>query len=259
MSGQRPNTLASVFMDGHRNENDEFQGEHSDLSHAVDQTPFSAAKTSEDVFSFSKSDKNNQDLILGKNLYSQPSTSYVDGQDAPRQQRALLAAKDSRGEAKEQAERKNQSSSWHRNDNDGQGSESTHAEYVLGDENHSDFSPQSTIDDVELHQLNSEGEDGLTDDEETGLTKKDNRHRKRRRKHTLQDDDIGGKTKLVNQEKFSADRSVLKALLINTLLIASWYLFSLSISIVGHVLSSVCLSELIQSSSTTNGCSHQIT
>lgn len=245
-------------MDGHRNEYNESQSEHSNLNHVVDQTPSSIANTLNDKFFPSKSDKSNQDLILGENSYSQPSTSRIVGQDAPTRQGALLAAKDRLREAKEQVKTRNQISSWRRNDNDGQESESKHAEYVLRDESHS---PQSIIDDVELHQLNSEGEDGLTDDEETGLTKKNNkRHRKRRRKHTSQDDDdIGGKTKLMSQEKSSADRSVLKALLINALLIASWYLFSLSISIVSHVLSFICLCKLIQSSSITNGCSHQIT
>lgn len=95
----------------------------------------------------------------------------------------------------------------------------------------SDFSSMSTSDDVEMDHLHSE--EGLTDDEETGLTKKDKQHRKRRRRKIAGlDARLVGNSQSSGTEQKLADRNVLKAMLINVLLIASWYTFSLSISIV---------------------------
>lgn len=118
----------------------------------------------------------------------------------------------------------------------------------------SDFSSQSTSEDVELHHIVSEDE--WTDDEETGLAKKDNRNRKRRRrKNTLLDQRIiHGKTSKLDTAKY-ADRSVLWASFINTLLIGSWYLFSLSISIVSQRLIQLLIHSLKQSISIISGCS----
>ncbi|KAK3175073.1 hypothetical protein OEA41_002319 [Lepraria neglecta] len=94
----------------------------------------------------------------------------------------------------------------------------------------SEFSSRSTSDDVELSHLASD--DALQDDEETGLTKKNKEHRKRRRrKATRLDGRIAGNIKTSKQEQKVADRNVLKAMIVNVALIASWYLFSLSISI----------------------------
>lgn len=110
------------------------------------------------------------------------------------------------------------------------GVESKHGAYPSDEEYVSDFSSRSTSDDVELQHIASE--DGLTDDEETGLTRKDKRNRKRRKKkNTLLDQRIVGTGKMSRQDGNSADKNVLRASLINALLIASWYLFSLSISI----------------------------
>lgn len=95
----------------------------------------------------------------------------------------------------------------------------------------SDFSSKSTSDDVELSHLASE--DAFSDDEETGLTRKDKEHRKRRRwKNARLDSRIAGNIDSAIQDQKDADRTVLKSLIINVLLILSWYLFSLSISIV---------------------------
>ncbi|KAL2045023.1 hypothetical protein N7G274_002798 [Stereocaulon virgatum] len=94
----------------------------------------------------------------------------------------------------------------------------------------SEFSSKSTSDDVELSRLASD--DALEDDEETGLTKKEKEHRKRRRRRaTRPDGRIAGNVKASKQEQKVADWNVLKAMIINVTLIASWYLFSLSISI----------------------------
>jgi solute carrier family 35 protein C2 len=89
----------------------------------------------------------------------------------------------------------------------------------------------STSEDVELEDLSEE--DGLQDDEETGLTGKDKGKRKRkRRRNALMDQRIAGDVKITAEEKKEADHNVLKKGLINALLIGLWYLFSLSISIV---------------------------
>ena len=100
------------------------------------------------------------------------------------------------------------------------------------------FSSISASDDMELDHLSS-GE-GSTDDEETGLTKRDSSKRKRkRRKHIRLDERVSGTPDVTEQERASANKSIIKALIMNSLLIASWYAFSLSISIVSLALVSV--------------------
>ena len=90
----------------------------------------------------------------------------------------------------------------------------------------------STSEDVELEDL-SEEEEGLQDDEETGLTGKDKGRRKdRRRRNTLMDQRIAGEPQITAEEKKEADQNVLKRGFVNGVLIGLWYLFSLSISIV---------------------------
>ncbi|KAI9761683.1 MAG: hypothetical protein M4579_000917 [Chaenotheca gracillima] len=94
----------------------------------------------------------------------------------------------------------------------------------------SDFSSRSTSDDVEMDDFLSD--EGLEDDEETGLTKEDRKKRRRRkRRNTRLDSRVAGESKVSDVEKGLADQSVLKTSLINALLIGLWYLFSLSISI----------------------------
>jgi solute carrier family 35, member C2 len=91
----------------------------------------------------------------------------------------------------------------------------------------------STSEDVELDELS---DDGLQDDEETGLTKKDKSKRKRRRRrNTLLDQRIAADVQITAEEKREADQNVVKRSLINGLLIGLWYLFSLSISLVGSL------------------------
>jgi len=89
---------------------------------------------------------------------------------------------------------------------------------------------RSTSEDVELDNLS---DDGLQDDEETGLTGKDKSKRKRRRRrNTLLDQRVAADVKITAEEKKEADQNVVKNSLINCLLIGLWYLFSLSISLV---------------------------
>ena len=95
----------------------------------------------------------------------------------------------------------------------------------------SDLSPVFKGEDMEMEELGDE--EGLSDDEETGLTKIDKRKRKKRRRTTIGlDARIGGSTMTAKQEQKIADKAVLRSLIINIILIGSWYFFSLSLSIV---------------------------
>lgn len=91
-------------------------------------------------------------------------------------------------------------------------------------------SDESTSEDVEMEDMS---EDGLQDDEETGLTGKVKGKRKmRRRRNTLLDQRVVGSAEITEEEKKEADQNVFKKSLINGTLIGLWYVFSLSISIV---------------------------
>ena len=99
----------------------------------------------------------------------------------------------------------------------------------------SETSSLSMIDEVELDHWPSPG--AALDDEEAALTRDDNQyHPGRWKKRT----DVEGRTaSRLRASKLGqkiADRSVMKTLFLNSLLVASWYLFSLSIS-----LASLCL------------------
>lgn len=91
-------------------------------------------------------------------------------------------------------------------------------------------SDESTSEDVELDELS---DDGLQDDEETGLTGKDkDRRKRRRRRNTLMDQRVAAEIKITDEVKKEADQFVVRNLLLNGGLIGLWYIFSLSISIV---------------------------
>ncbi|KAH8602827.1 triose-phosphate transporter family-domain-containing protein [Bisporella sp. PMI_857] len=95
---------------------------------------------------------------------------------------------------------------------------------------HRDDDDTSISDDLELNDLSEE--EGLQDDEETGLTGKDRGKRKgRKRRNTLLDQRIVGDSQITAEEKKEADQNVIRKALVNGLLICLWYIFSLSISI----------------------------
>ena len=95
----------------------------------------------------------------------------------------------------------------------------------------SDFSSRTTSEDVELNALSSDNDS--TNDEEAGLTKHDAGKRERkRRKNTLLNGRVAVGPVASKQASYLAAKNFYKALIINALLIASWYTFSLSISIV---------------------------
>lgn len=115
---------------------------------------------------------------------------------------------------------------------------------------------ESTSEDVELNELS---EDGLQDDEETGLTGEGkDRRKRRRRRNTLMDQRVAGDIKITAEERKEADQFVLKNLFLNGVLIGLWYLFSLSISIV-CLSSPSTLNFAYSNCSITNGCSIQNT
>ncbi|ERF71851.1 hypothetical protein EPUS_01766 [Endocarpon pusillum Z07020] len=89
----------------------------------------------------------------------------------------------------------------------------------------------STSEELEMSDVISdrESDSGSEMDEETGLTKRERRQRKRQQDHL--DVRIGEQIPVSRHEARLADRDVIKKLLINSVLILLWYLFSLSISI----------------------------
>lgn len=74
-------------------------------------------------------------------------------------------------------------------------------------------------------------DEDLHDDEETGLTSKDRRRKRRKRSHNQRLDQRIVREKISQEEKKEADRNVLRTLLINVALIGLWYFFSLLISL----------------------------
>ena len=128
-----------------------------------------------------------------------------------------------------------------------------HTNHSSDDGESSGFSSRTTSDDVELKSMSSDLD--FTEDEEAGLTKKDlGRRKRRRRRNTLLKDRVIGAPSVSKQDHDSADRSVIKALLVNALLIASWYAFSLSISIVSPRAPLVISAAFNAAFSTTSGC-----
>ena len=103
----------------------------------------------------------------------------------------------------------------------------------ISDEGHgSDFSSRTTSEDFELDNLTAE--DPFGDDAETGMMKKDQKRRKRRRKAARLDERFAGSIKASKPNRKFSYREMYRAWLINALLVASWYAFSLSISIVSE-------------------------
>ena len=82
-------------------------------------------------------------------------------------------------------------------------------------------STPSTSDDLEMESLGSE--DGLQDDEETGLNQMERRKRRtKKRRNTMLDSRVAGETKMSKAEQTLADRSVLRRSVVNGILIGLW-------------------------------------
>jgi solute carrier family 35, member C2 len=83
---------------------------------------------------------------------------------------------------------------------------------------------------VEMDAIGSDGEEV---DEETGLTGKERqKHLQRKRRQDALDARIAGGNGLSLEERQRADRNVWRKLMVNSMLIVAWYVFSLSISLV---------------------------
>lgn len=105
-----------------------------------------------------------------------------------------------------------------------------------------------------------ESDEGLEDDEETGLTQQERlKRKKRKRRHTLVDERIAQDDQIISkEEKRMANASFYRASLINAVLIGMWYTFSISISVVRRQFAFYGrsgLAILTSVGSTTNGCS----
>lgn len=204
----------------------------------------------------STSSQDNQDPYIGSHVH-QPAPDDMDSVGDARKRRAMLMnhpnetiadtlrdANDPRRQRRKQRDELDDTSTQ------------KHTASFPDNGHSSEFSSVSASDDAERDHLSSDL--GFTDDEETGLAKKElGESKRKRRKHTRLDRRVAGSASIPKQERSSADKSVIKALITNALLIASWYAFSLSISIVGFHWLFKNYIEQLTSPSTTNGCSHQ--
>lgn len=117
-----------------------------------------------------------------------------------------------------------------------------------------DDSYSSMAESLELDPIGSDGEEV---DEETGLTGKERqKYLQRKRRQDALDARIAGASGLSLDERKAADRNVMRRLIVNAMLIAAWYVFSLSISLVRSPASLQSM-QLADPNSTTNGCSQE--
>ena len=100
-------------------------------------------------------------------------------------------------------------------------------------DDHASESSVTTNDELEMDHLTSD--DGHSDDEETGLTKKERKkqkkwHRRPTDAHAQTDHGLHSSS----EDGKVADRTLIRAMFVNSLLVGSWYVFSLSISMVSE-------------------------
>lgn len=212
-------------MDGDQYTEEEKKTEHEhDTSHPADRFP--APTLSSPPSTASSLDSNRSALDAATHVH--PSTPDMDGPDGYIRRRPLLMENEEAPTSTKSIKRSRSSRHRRKISQVREGEEHKHADYSSDDGHASVISAMSTSDDVEMERIPSDEE--LTDDEEAGLTRKDKRKRKRRKTiNTTLDERIVGS---MGASGWSlADRNVIKASLINALLIASWYLFSVSISV----------------------------
>lgn len=91
----------------------------------------------------------------------------------------------------------------------------------VSDDDKSDSSGKTKSIDLGLDGMRSDN--GLEDDEETGLTGRDRRRRRRRkRRNTRLDERVAADVKITKEEGKLAAQSLMKSMLINALLIGLW-------------------------------------
>lgn len=237
-------------MDGDRLKGEKDTQRHHERQHPHDQFP---APTIADPPSPSSSSHVSERSVLDAAAHVHPATPDMEGPDGyVRKRPSLLEHEDPHTTAK--SEKRSRSRQLRRKASQTRGEdEPKHTVYSSDDGQGSMFSTPSTSEDVEMERMPSD--DALTDDEETGLTGKDKRKRTRRRTLNSQlDERVAGSMGASNSRWSLADRNVIKASLINALLIASWYLFSVSISVVCYVVPSRTLQNFDTFGSTTDGC-----
>lgn len=119
----------------------------------------------------------------------------------------------------------------HRNASGASDEENKQLMYSSDESPGSDFSSRTTSEDFELDRLTAE--DPFSDDTEAGMTKKDQKRRKKRRRKALRmDERFAGDIKASTPNGKFSYSAIYTVWLVNALLVASWYAFSLSISIV---------------------------
>ncbi len=174
-----------------------------------------------------------EDSTAGSDADADHLSSDMDGTgDGYRRRRAQIMDGLENGNAIKKGFRKKHA---HRHRDASRASDEENKQLVYSsDEGHgSEFSSRTTSEDFELDHLTTE--DPFNDDAETGMTKKDKKHRKRRRRKAVRmDERFAGNVKASKPNKKFTYRDIYKAWLINALLVASWYAFSLSISIVSE-------------------------
>ncbi|KAI1276216.1 triose-phosphate transporter family-domain-containing protein [Xylaria sp. FL0933] len=105
--------------------------------------------------------------------------------------------------------------------------------------NTGDVEPKISEEDSALYHSRSKSRDDddslsdedLHDDEETGLTSKDKRRKRAKRRRSTRLDQRIVRDNLTDEERKLADQSVARRLAVNAVLIGLWYMFSLSISL----------------------------
>ncbi|KAI4177268.1 MAG: hypothetical protein LQ348_005861 [Seirophora lacunosa] len=201
---------------------------HHDSFHPPDQFP---APTLSNPTSLSSTLSNNSDRsALDAATHVHPPTPDMDGADGYVRRRPLLMENEDLPPGAK-ADKRSRSRRHRRKLSQGPGEgENRHLGYSSDDGHSSTFSTPSASEDVEMERMLSD--EALTDDEEAGLTRTDKRKRKRRKTiNTKLDERVAGSIGASTSRWSLADRNVIKASLVNALLIASWYLFSVSISV----------------------------
>ncbi|KAI1826421.1 triose-phosphate transporter family-domain-containing protein [Xylaria intraflava] len=89
----------------------------------------------------------------------------------------------------------------------------------------------SEEDQAPYNSAESLSDEDLHDDEETGLTIKDKRRKRNKRRRNTRLDQRIVPDRLTDEERRRADENVIKKLAVNAVLIGLWYFFSLSISL----------------------------
>ncbi|KAJ3564036.1 hypothetical protein NPX13_g7985 [Xylaria arbuscula] len=104
--------------------------------------------------------------------------------------------------------------------------------------NTGDVEPKISEEDSAVHNSRSNARDDdslsdedLHDDEETGLTSKDKRRKRDKRRRNTRLDQRIARDNLTDEERKQADQNVVRRLAVNAVLIVLWYTFSLSISL----------------------------